>query len=305
MPAARLRLVFFGTPAAAVPSFEALADSHDVVLAVTQPARGRGRGRERPVADAAARHGIPVVSPAKAKEAAAAIEACVPEAAAVVAFGQILPPSVLKLFPLGMVNLHFSLLPRFRGAAPVERAILAGDQLTGVTTMVLEEGMDTGPLLLNEEVAMEQGETAGELTARLAALGAPLLVRSLEELADGSLTPVPQDDARATLAPKLTVEEGELRWSEEAEGLVRRVRACNPRPGAFTMWRGKRLKVLRARAGDPHHGLGPGRLVTEPLRAAAADNFVVLDSVQLEGRQPVEGDAFARGARMGADDALG
>jgi methionyl-tRNA formyltransferase len=301
-----MRLVFFGTPDAAVPSFEALADGHEIVLAVTQPERGRGAGQRRPVAGAAAARGIPVRTPNRARDVGGEIAALGPDAAAVVAFGQILPPAVLGLFPLGMVNLHFSLLPRWRGAAPVERAILAGYEVTGISTMVLDAGMDTGPVLQRLAVPIEPGERAGELTQRLAGLGAPLLVRSLEGLADGTLQPEPQDDQETTLAPKVTAADALLDWGQRAADVERRVRAMHPRPGAVTSFRGRRLKVARASEGtalDP--SVLPGELATGPLRAAASDAWVVLDEVQLEGKAAVDGDAFARGARVQAGEALG
>ena len=296
-----MRIAFFGTPLAAVPSFEEVTRRHEVVLVVTQPERGRGAGRSRPVAAAAAARGVPVRAPLKAKEVAEDVAALEPEAAAVVAYGQILPPSVLALFPLGMVNLHFSLLPRWRGAAPVERALLAGDQVTGVSTMLLDEGMDTGPVLRRVEVPVLDDERAGELTERLARIGAPVLADSLTSLAEGSATPEPQDESLATYAPKLDPEEGRLDWSRPAQEVVRRVRACHPRPGAFTFWEGRRLKVLDAVVGDVHGGRPAGAILPEPLRAAAADRWVVLREVQLEGRQPLAGDSFARGARLHPD----
>ena len=296
-----MRIVFFGTPVAAVPSFEEVARRDEVVLVVTQPARGRGAGRSRPVADAAAAHGVPVRAPLKAKDVAEEVAALEPDAAAVVAYGQILPPSVLALFPLGMVNLHFSLLPRWRGAAPVERALLAGDEVTGVSTMLLDEGMDTGPVLRRVEVPILGEERAGELTERLAGIGAPVLAESLRSLADGSATPEPQDESLATYAPKLDPAEGRLDWSRPAQEVVRRVRACHPRPGAFTFWEGRRLKVLDAVVGEDHRGRPPGAILREPLQAAAADRWVVLREVQLEGRQPLAGDSFARGARLHPD----
>jgi methionyl-tRNA formyltransferase len=300
-----LRLVFFGTPAAAVPSLLELARRHVVVLVVTQPERGRGAGRARPVAQAASDLEIPVLTPRRAREAIAEIEASAPDTAAVVAFGQILPMSVLQLFPLGMVNLHFSLLPRWRGAAPVERAILAGDEVSGITTMLLDEGMDTGPLLLSREVPVGLDDRAGELTARMARIGALLLVESIERLAAGSLVPTPQDDSLATSAPKLTPEDGAIDWNAPAVESVRRVRACHPRPGAWTTWRGKRLKVLSASVGEPHGGQLAGRLVGDPLRAAAADRWVELADVQLEGRHALSGEEFAHGARIRPDEVVG
>jgi methionyl-tRNA formyltransferase len=246
-----------------------------------------------------------VRDPSRAEEAAQDISALRPDAGAVVAYGQILPSAILSLFPLGMVNLHFSLLPRWRGAAPVEHAILAGDNTTGVSTMVLDKGMDTGPLLRQVEVSIHPEERAAELTARLAALGAPVLTDSLEALASGSIEPLAQDDEQATLAPKLRTDDAKLRWSDSADSVVRRARACYPRPGAFTMWRGRRLEIVKASVGEEHGGVAPGSLRAGPLRAAASDRWVVLHEVHAEGRHPVTGEEFTSGARLRPDDVVG
>jgi methionyl-tRNA formyltransferase len=257
------------------------------------------------VAAAASERGIAVISPERARLATGDIGAAGAAVAAVVAYGQILPRAVLDLFPAGMVNLHFSLLPRWRGAAPVERAILAGDRVTGVSTMVLDEGMDTGPVLERVEVAIAAGERAGELTERLAGLGAPVLVHSLDGLLAGTLTPAAQDPRQATAAPKMTAADAMIGWDEVADGVVRRVRACHPRPGATTTLRGQRLKILRAATGEPTAGAVPGSMAVAPLRAAAADRYVILEEVQLEGRRGQPGDEFARGARLTGGERLG
>ena len=281
-----------------------LAAHHEIGLVVTQPEKGRGRGRRRPVAEAAIRLGLPVLAPARAIDAAGGMEAVGATAAAVVAYGQILPAGVLDLFPQRMVNLHFSVLPRWRGAAPVERAILAGDTATGITTIVLDEGMDTGPILDQVGLPIEPGERAGELTERLAVLGAPLLRSSIEGLVAGTLTTRPQPAEGATTAPKLRPAEGRISWKDPAADIVRRVRAFQPRPGAFTTFRGRRLEVRNAHEGEPCPAAAEGALATEPLRAAARDRWVVLTEVQLEGRRPVSGDDFTRGARVAPGDAV-
>jgi methionyl-tRNA formyltransferase len=244
-------LVFFGTPAAAVVPFEALlAAGFEIALVVTQPDRRRGRGGTlipSPVKAAALRHGVPVVTPVRSREVVAEITATGAGRGVVVAFGQLLPQVVLDAFTAGLVNLHYSLLPRWRGAAPVERAILAGDTETGVCVMGVELALDAGPVYAREVVAIGADETAGELHARLTEVGARLLVETLRTIA--TITPEPQV-GDATYAEKLTVEEFALDLSRPADDLVRLVRAGNPRPGAWLELDGARLKVWRAHVDD-------------------------------------------------------
>lgn len=265
-PAPPVRVVFLGTPADAVPALEALpAAGHDVALVVTQPDRKRGRGGAlvpSPVKVAAERLGFPVATPAKAREVVDDVRATGAELGVVVAFGQLLPPALLDAVPHGFVNVHFSLLPRWRGAAPVERAILAGDAETGVCIMALEAGLDTGPVFATARTAIGADETAGELHARLVALGSDLLVDVLPSIP--TATPVPQS-GEPTYAEKLTVEEFHLDPALPPAELVRRVRAGNPRPGAWTTVDGKRLKVWRAHAGP--EGFVPDEVQPEGKRA--------------------------------------
>jgi methionyl-tRNA formyltransferase len=257
-------LVFFGTPEAAVTPFSALlAAGFDIPLVVTQPDRRRGRGgatEPSPVKRAATVHGIDVVTPARARDAIDAIRATRAERGVVVAYGQLLPPSLLAAFPKGLVNLHYSLLPRWRGAAPVERAILAGDTETGVCVMDVEEGLDTGAVYAREVVPIGPDETAGELHRNLNAIGAELLATTLLDIA--TITAVPQS-GDATYADKLTVDEFALDLARPASELLRLVRAGNPRPGAWLDVDGARLKVWRAHAeGDrfvPDELQPPGR----------------------------------------------
>lgn len=276
-----MKLAYFGTPEDAVPPLLALLDAgHDVVLAVSQPDRRRGRGGHlgsSPLKAAADARGIPVLTPARSREVVDDVAASGAELGVVVAFGQILPAALLVVPPRGFVNVHFSLLPRWRGAAPVERAILAGDAETGVAVMDVTPELDTGGVYAQERTTIGREETAGELHARLDALGADLLVRTLSRL--DALTPVPQV-GDATYAAKLTPEEFELEASLPPEALVRRVRAGNPRPGA---WRalddahgGVRLKVWRAHTDD-------GRFVP--------------DEVQPEGKRAMPYTAWRAGWR--------
>jgi methionyl-tRNA formyltransferase len=272
-----VKLVFFGTPAAAVVPFEALlAAGFDIPLVVTQPDRRRGRGggtEPSPVKRAAESHGIEVVTPDRAREAIDAIRATGAGRGVVVAFGQLLPPALLDAFPKGLVNLHYSLLPRWRGAAPVERAILAGDTDTGVCVMDVEPTLDTGAVYARTVVAIGDDETAGELHARLTARGADLLVETLRDI--DAIEPEPQL-GESTYADKLTVAEFHLDLTRPATDLVRMVRAGNPRPGAWLDVDGARLKVWRAHA-------AAGRLVP--------------DEVQPEGKKPMPYAAWAAGFR--------
>lgn len=273
-------LVFFGTPAAAVVPFEALRTAgFEIGLVVTQPDRRRGRGGAlvpSPVKVAAEAQGIPVVTPERAKEALDAIAATGARRGVVVAFGQLLPQAVLDAFADGMVNVHYSLLPRWRGAAPVERAILAGDRETGVGIMGVELALDTGPVYAQEAVTIGADETAGELHARLTEVGARLLVDTLRRI--DTITPEPQAGA-PTYAEKLTVDEFALDLDAPATDLVRLVRAGNPRPGAWLADGDTRIKVWRAHVED-------GRFVP--------------DEVQPAGKQAMPYAAWRAGAR-GAD----
>jgi methionyl-tRNA formyltransferase len=242
-----LRVVYFGTPADSVPTLEAIAEAgHDLAVVVTQPDRKRGRGGAlvpSAVRVAAEARGIPVLTPRRASEVVDDVRASGAEVGVVVAFGQLLPVTLLEALPLGFVNVHFSLLPRWRGAAPVERAILAGDPQTGVCVMAVDETLDTGAVYARRVTPIGADETAGELRGRLAALGAELLVETLPRLPD--ITPEPQV-GEVTYAEKLTVDEFRLDPARPAAELARVVRAGNPKPGAWIEVDGTRLKVLRA-----------------------------------------------------------
>ncbi|MCZ7526082.1 MAG: methionyl-tRNA formyltransferase [Acidimicrobiia bacterium] len=290
-----MRLVFLGTPADAVPALRALVGAgHDVALVVSQPDRRRGR-RGAPVASpvkqAALELGLPVRTPDRAREVIDEVAASGATLGVVVAFGQLLPSALLEALPLGFVNVHFSLLPRWRGAAPVERAVLAGDRETGVCIMAVEEGLDTGPVYAARTLAIGPEETAGELRARLVEAGAALLVETLPDI--GRIEPAPQE-GEATYAEKLTADEFRIDWSQPAGALARLVRAGNPRPGAWTTSDGQRLKVWRARA-EPGGG-APGTLVDE-ARVATGDGVLVLVEVQPEGRRAMAASAWLAGQR--------
>jgi methionyl-tRNA formyltransferase len=319
-----MRVVYLGTPAAAVPPLEALLDStHEVVAVVTRPDRPRDRRggppQPSPVKQAALAAGVPVLEPPSGRdpELPARLAATGADLGVACAFGYLLPDAVLAAFPRGIINLHFSLLPAYRGAAPVQRALLDGVEVTGVTTFQIDAGMDTGPMLLAAEVAVDPREDAGALTARLAEVGARLIVETLDALEASQLQPRPQPEAGASLAPKVTGEEARLDFSWPAARLADAVRAFTPAPGAWTTHRGRRLKVTRAtpaegsREPSPEDGrptLEPGRLALGPggrLLVGAADQPLELLEVQPEGRRAMSGAEFARGARLGPDERLG
>jgi methionyl-tRNA formyltransferase len=292
-----VRLVFFGTPADAVPSLEALhAAGHDIALVVTQPDKRRGRGSEEsasPVREAAEGLGLPVLTPAKSSEVVEQVAASGAELGVVVAFGQLLPPPLLEALPHGFVNVHFSLLPRWRGAAPVERAVLAGDRETGVCIMALEAGLDTGPVYAQERTPIGAQETAGELRTRLVGIGTELLVATLPRVP--MVAPEPQR-GEPTYADKLSVDEFGLDWEQSAEDLARVVRAGNPRPGARTTDHGGRLKVWRVRPLSACIDAEPGTVFGH-TRVATGDGALELVEVQPEGRRAMDANAWLAGRR--------
>ena len=303
-----MRAAFFGTPPAAVPTLAALASIAEVSLVVTPPDRPRGRSKT-PVApavkEAAADFGFPIVQPDRAREVLPRLEGLGVDVAVVVAFGQLLPPALLAATRRGFVNVHFSLLPRWRGAAPVQRAIAAGDDVTGSSLMVLDEGLDTGPVLASVETDIGADEHAGRLSARLADLGAALLRDHLGAYVAGDLAPVPQDDAAATSAPKVTVEEAHVSARMDAAELGRRVRAFHPRPGAWAEVDGTRMGILRASAAP---GDGPEQgaieLIAGRVLLGCDDGPVELAVVQPAGKEPMAATAWMNG-RRGEPAALG
>ncbi len=299
-----MRVVFMGTPPAAVPSLRALADAFDVVAVYTRPDRPKGRGlkvRKSAVKEAAEEVGLAIVQPKRLRDEAQALSSFEPDAIVVVAYGAILPPDILEIPKLGPLNVHFSLLPRWRGAAPVERAILAGDEQTGVTTMLMDEGLDTGPILLRESIPIGAQDTTGTIRDRLADLGAGLIVRSLRELESGSLSPQPQLEDGVTIAAKIAAEEAELDPARAAVELDRRVRAMDPTPGAFLWFRGKRLKVWKSEVAT---GEGePGTLHGEVVQTS--DQRLRLVEVQPEGKKRMIAEAFANGYRLHAGEKIG
>lgn len=312
-----MRVVFWGSPAFAVATLEALlASRHDVVGVVTQPPRPKGRGRaERPtpVAEVAERAGIPVLSPRRPRgqEFLSALASLEPHVSVVAAYGEILPVEVLELPPLGSVNVHASLLPAYRGAAPVTRAILDGLDETGVTIMRMDEGLDTGPILLQSREPVRSDDSAGSLTRRLAARGAALAVEALDRLETGELEARLQPRSGASYAPKVGSEEAEIDWGRAAEEVERATRAYDPWPGAWTTWRGERLKVYRVDAveagPEADVGAAPGTiLVVEPgPLVATGEGAVALVEVQPAGGRRMDAAAWARGRDARPGEELG
>jgi methionyl-tRNA formyltransferase len=310
-----MRIVFFGSPEAALPSLEALLGAgHDIVLAVTQPDRPAGRGRRLtacPVKQFALKHGIPVAQPEKIRkdpDILSRLDKAAPDIQVVVAYGQIMPRPVIDPPRFRTINLHFSLLPKYRGAAPVAWAILNGETGTGVTIFRLDEKMDEGDVYAAAETDIRPEETAGELEARLSGLGAGLLVETLSRI--DALTPIPQDHARATLAPKLHKNDGLIDWTKNTDAVGRSVRAMTPRPSAFTFLNGERLIVLRgdpAGSGDPSRPRG-AVLAVEPRGltiACGGGTSYLITRLQPESRKPMDARAFGLGGRIREGDILG
>jgi methionyl-tRNA formyltransferase len=290
-----VRVVFLGTPADAVAPLRALVDAgHEVARVVTQPDRRRSRGGgadASPVKAAASELGLRVVTPNRAIEVIDDVRSSRAEVGIVVAFGQLLPPAFLEALPHGLVNVHLSLLPRWRGAAPVERAILAGDTETGVCLMRIEEDLDTGPVYASASTTIRPDETAGELRVRLVELGTGLLLEHLPRIP--TMEPVPQH-GEPVYAEKLSVDEFRVDPRRPADELVLLVRAGNPRPGAWMVVRGKRVKVWRAHA---HHGEGTPGLLRPPGDLITGGGLLRLDEVQPEGRSRMSPEAWLAGLR--------
>lgn len=304
-----MRLAFMGTPDFAVPALLALQEAgHDIVAVYTQPAKPAGRGqalRISPVQRAAERLGLAVRTPQRLKRDAvehAAFAALQLDAAVVAAYGLILPPAMLQAPARGCLNIHASLLPRWRGAGPIQAAILAGDAETGITVMQMEEGLDTGPMLSRGVVPIDPRTTTAELHDALAALGASMIVEALA----ASPHPVPQDDTVACYAPRLTREDGRLDWQEDAAALDRRVRAMTPWPGAFAILDGTTVKIVAATpVPDREHASAPGVVLDGRLLVACGRGALRIDRLQWPGRSVLDADAFLRGRPIAPGTLLG
>jgi methionyl-tRNA formyltransferase len=299
----RYRIVFMGSPDFAVPALEALATHYPLVGVVTQPDRPAGRGgtlRPPAVKAAALRLGIPVIQPEKLRnpEAMLPLQAWAPDLIVVAAFGQILRPDVLSLPKWGCINIHGSLLPRGRGAAPIQAAILAGDQETGITIMKMDPGVDTGPILSQRAIPISPEDTVGTLFEKLAPIGAELLLATLPRYFSGELQPQPQPAEGITYVPVLKKEDGRLDFTQPAAALERRVRAFNPWPGTWFEWNGALVKVLRARVSEETGPSAGHRLIFEGYPAIGTGaGILILDEIQPAGKKSMPGKAFLTGAR--------
>ncbi|GJM45435.1 MAG: methionyl-tRNA formyltransferase [Gemmatimonadota bacterium] len=305
-----MRVVFAGTPEIAVPSLTAIAEhgGWEIPLVLSQPDRPAGRGRKlspSPVRQAAEALGLTVATPEKPKELRERLTELAPDAIAVVAYGHIFRRWLLELPPHGCVNLHFSLLPRHRGVAPVQWSILEGDVESGVSVIRMDRGVDTGPVFRQSATPIGEQETSGELLQRLARIGAGELVRTLEQLEDGSARPAEQPDDGATYARRLEKEDGRIDWSRSAVEIHRQVRGLSPWPGAFTTWRGTRLKLHRVECRADRLPAGAVRRVDGVLLCGTGEGSVELKVVQPQGKPAMEGDAWALGARLTDPEILG
>ncbi|MBV9436317.1 MAG: methionyl-tRNA formyltransferase [Acidobacteria bacterium] len=310
-----MRLVFCGTPQFAVPTLEALiAAGHELLLVVTQPDRPQGRGLElatSPVKQTAQRHDLAIDQPEKIKnnpDFRGRVESAHPDAIIVVGYGRIVPPWMLSLPRLGNINLHGSLLPKYRGAAPIQWAIAEGETVSGVTTMLLNEGLDTGDVLLQRELPIGSDENAISYSRRLAAIGADLMVETVNGLAAGNVRPQPQDHERASLAPILKREDGLANFSFSAQKIYNRLRGFQPWPGCYTLFRGKKLAIHAARPESSKTGKEPGEIAAQDDRflvVCGQESSLELLSVQPEGKRTMSAADFLRGYRPSAGEKLG
>ncbi|MEU5252262.1 methionyl-tRNA formyltransferase [Streptomyces longwoodensis] len=309
-----MKLVFAGTPEVAVPALDALISSgrHEVAAVVTRPDAPAGRGRRlvaSPVAQRAEEAGIEVLRPGRPRDPQflERLRQIAPDCCPVVAYGALLPKVALDIPVHGWVNLHFSLLPAWRGAAPVQHALMAGDEITGASTFLIEEGLDSGPVYgtLTEEI--RPTDTSGDLLTRLAFAGAGLLAATMDGIEDGTLKAVPQPGDGVSLAPKITVEDARVDWAAPALRVDRVVRGCTPAPGAWTTFRGERLKLIQARPVPERTDLTPGQLAVgkNDVFVGTGSYAVELLWVQAQGKKPMRAADWARGVRITEDERLG
>lgn len=302
-----MKVIFMGTPDFSVGTLEALIEAgHEVVLAVTQPDKPKGRGKEMqytPVKECAIRHNIPVYQPIKIRE-----EACIKELETynadimvVVAFGQILPKKILEMTPYGCVNVHASLLPKYRGAAPIQWSIIDGETVTGVTTMQMDEGLDTGDMLLKTEIPITEEETGGSLHDKLAEAGAKLCVETLKGLEEGTIVPVPQGETTTDYAKMLTKQLGSIDWSKSAVQIERLIRGLTPWPSAYTEWNGKVMKIWLAKSLEEKYQVTPGTIVKvekDAFCVQTGDGVLKVLELQIPGKKRMDAGAFLRGYQV-------
>ena len=309
-----MKVIFMGTPDFSVGTLEALVDAgHDVVLAVTQPDKPKGRGKEMqftPVKECAIKHGIPVYQPYRVREAE-----CIEELRrygadimVVVAFGQILPKVILDMCPYGCVNVHASLLPKYRGAAPIQWSIIDGESVTGVTTMQMNEGLDTGDMLLKVEVPIEEKETGGSLHDKLADAGAKLCVETLKGLEAKTITPVPQGESTTSYAKMLDKQLGNIDWTKSAAAIERLIRGLTPWPSAYTNWNDKVMKIWAADAAEGQRDAKPGCIVKVEKNAfyvQTGEGLLRVNELQIPGKKRMDAGAFMRGYQVKEGEQLG
>ncbi|MER5375440.1 MULTISPECIES: methionyl-tRNA formyltransferase [unclassified Streptomyces] len=309
-----MKLVFAGTPEVAVPALDALIASgrHEVAAVVTRPDAPAGRGRRlvaSPVAQRAEEAGIEVLKPARPKEPEflERLREIAPDCCPVVAYGALLPKVALDIPAHGWVNLHFSLLPAWRGAAPVQHAVMAGDEITGASTFLIEEGLDSGPVYGTVTEEVRATDTSGDLLTRLAFAGAGLLAATMDGIEDGTLKAVPQPQDGVTLAPKITVEDARVDWAAPALRVDRVVRGCTPAPGAWTTFRGERLKLIQVRPVPGRDDIAPGALAVgkNSVHVGTGSYAVELLWVQAQGKKPMSAADWARGARITEGEHVG
>ncbi len=308
-----MKIIFMGTPDFSVGTLEALvAAGHEVVLAVTQPDKPKGRGKEMqftPVKECAMKHQIPVYQPRRIREAE-----CVEELRkynadimVVVAFGQILPKEILEMTPYGCVNVHASLLPKYRGAAPIQWAILDGEDVTGVTTMQMNEGLDTGDMLLKTEIPIEEKETGGSLHDKLSFAGATLCVETLKCLEEGSITPIPQGDSPTSYAKMLDKQLGNIDWSQDAVQIERLIRGLNPWPSAYTNWNGKVMKLWDAKVVEESTSFAPGTIAKvekDAFYVQTGKGVLQISELQIPGKKRMDAGSFMRGYQVQEGEVL-
>ncbi|MFC1439987.1 methionyl-tRNA formyltransferase [Streptacidiphilus sp. N1-10] len=308
-----MKLVFAGTPEPALPALEALiASRHEVAAVVTRPDAPSGRGRKlvaSPVAQLAEQHGIEVLRPERPRdpEFLERLTQLAPDCCPVVAYGALLPKAALEIPRHGWVNLHFSLLPAWRGAAPVQHAVLAGDEVTGASTFEIEQGLDTGPVYGTVTEVVRPGDTSGDLLERLSRSGARLLVATMDGIEEGRLSPRPQPADGVSLAPKISVEDARVDWSTPALRVDRVVRGCSPAPGAWTLFRGERLKLGPVRLAAGRSELAPGEIAVNKntVRVGTGSHEIELGEVQPQGKKRMQAGDWARGSRLEPGERLG
>ena len=310
-----MRIIFMGTPDFSVGTLEALVEAgHEVVLAVTQPDKPKGRGKEMqftPVKECALRHGIPVFQPKKVRdpECVEELKKYQADVCVVIAFGQILPKEILEMTPYGCINVHASLLPSYRGAAPIQWAVIRGEKISGVTTMQMDEGLDTGDMLEKTEMILDEKETGGSLHDKLAEAGAKLCVHTLDKLVQGDLTPQKQGESPTEYARMLDKKLGDINWEQSAVEIERLIRGLNPWPSAYTDWNGKTMKIWEADAVPGENTeKAPGTITDvtkDDFAVQTGDGQLRVRALQIPGKKRMEADAFLRGYQVKVGEHLG